>query len=137
MYLNFFKPLFDFLVALLAFLISSPIFLIVWVLLSIANKSNAFYIQSRPGKDACTFKVIKFKTMNDRRDEQGHLLPDEQRLTSIGKFVRKTSMDEIPQLINVIMGDMSLVGPRPLLLEYMSLYDLFCQSRVEILPSQG
>jgi len=112
----------DFIVALVFFTILSPIFLMVMFLLSIANKGNPFFIQVRPGKDEQNFKIIKFKTMNDQKDEMGNLLPDAKRLTKIGSFVRKTSLDEIPQLINIIIGDMSIVGPRPLLLKYLPYY---------------
>ena len=115
MYRHFFKRLFDFVIALIGFIIISPLFLLLWIWLSIANKgAGAFFLQERPGKDERLFKVIKFKTMTDERDSDGNLLPDAVRLTRIGKFVRSTSLDEIPQLLNVIKGDMSLVGPRPL-----------------------
>jgi lipopolysaccharide/colanic/teichoic acid biosynthesis glycosyltransferase len=103
-------------------------------LLSIANKGKPFFFQPRPGKNSKIFKVIKFKTMTDQKDALGNLLPDEQRLTPIGNFVRKTSLDEIPQLINVIKGDMSLVGPRPLLVEYLPLYNQTQQRRHEVKP---
>lgn len=122
MYKMFFKRLFDFLIAFSAFIILSPLFLLVTILLIIANKGKAFFLQSRPGKNEKIFRVIKFKTMNDAMDKHGNLLPDEKRLTGLGQFVRKTSLDEIPQLLNVIMGDMSLIGPRPLLVEYLPLY---------------
>lgn len=122
MYKIFFKRLFDFLIAFSAFIVLSPLFLLVTILLIIANKGKAFFLQSRPGKNEKIFRVIKFKTMNDALDKQGNLLPDEKRLTGLGQFVRKTSLDEIPQLLNVIKGDMSLIGPRPLLVEYLPLY---------------
>ena len=122
MYRSFFKPLLDFLIAFTGFIILLPLFLLVWLILLIANNGKAFFIQLRPGKNKKLFKVIKFKTMNDKKDKNGRLLPDEKRLTDIGKFIRKTSLDEIPQLLNVIKGDMSLVGPRPLLVEYLPLY---------------
>ncbi len=112
----------DFIVALVFFTVLSPIFLMVMFLLSIANKGNPFFVQVRPGKDEQNFKIIKFKTMNDQKDEMGNLLPDAKRLTKIGSFVRKTSLDEIPQLINILIGDMSIVGPRPLLLKYLPYY---------------
>jgi lipopolysaccharide/colanic/teichoic acid biosynthesis glycosyltransferase len=117
MYRHFFKPLFDFIIGLLGFIISLPLFMIVIVLLWVVNKGNVFFFQPRPGKNGRIFRVIKFKTMTDERDASGNLLPDAQRLTGVGRFVRSTSLDEIPQLLNVIKGDMSLVGPRPLLME--------------------
>ena len=123
MYKNLLKPLFDFLAALFGLIILSPVFIIVMIGLAIANNGNAFFFQQRPGKNERIFSIIKFKTMNDLRDKSGNLLPDAQRLTNIGKFVRKTSLDELPQLINVLKGEMSLVGPRPLLPEYLSLYN--------------
>jgi len=123
MYKHFFKGLIDFLVALCAFILLSPIFIVVTLLLAIANQGKPFFFQDRPGKNERIFKVIKFKTMNDRKDAQGKLLPDSVRLTPVGKIIRKTSLDEIPQLINVIKGDMSLVGPRPLRVHYLPLYN--------------
>jgi lipopolysaccharide/colanic/teichoic acid biosynthesis glycosyltransferase len=108
--------------------------LIVTILLAIANNGKPFFFQPRPGKNERIFKVIKFKTMNDRRDKNGELLPDADRLTSVGKFVRKTSLDEIPQLINVIKGDMSLVGPRPLLVDYLPLYNAEQKRRHNVRP---
>jgi lipopolysaccharide/colanic/teichoic acid biosynthesis glycosyltransferase len=122
-YTVFFKPLADFVVALTVFVILSPVFVIVVCWLTIANSGKPFFFQRRPGKNEKIFKVIKFKTMNDRKDKQGNLLPDADRLTPIGRFVRKTSLDEVPQLLNVIKGDMSIVGPRPLLEEYLPLYN--------------
>lgn len=113
----------DVCVALIALLLLSPIMLMLTFLLWIANDGKPFFFQARPGKKGKLFKVIKFKTMNDKRAANGELLPDEARLTTVGRFVRKTSMDEIPQLINVLKGDMSLVGPRPLLVEYLPLYN--------------
>ncbi|UII24850.1 sugar transferase [Fulvivirga maritima] len=123
MYKQFLKPLADRLVALIAFICLFPVFAIVTLLLIVANKGDAFFTQARPGYKNRIFKVIKFKTMTDERDTDGNLLPDKDRLTAVGSFVRKTSLDEIPQLINVIKGDMSFVGPRPLLVEYLELYD--------------
>lgn len=123
MYKNIFKSIIDFTLSFLGFIIISPIFLLLWIWLSIANKgAGALFFQERPGKDEKIFKVIKFKTMNDRKDASGKLLPDAQRLTKVGKFVRSTSLDEIPQLLNVIKGDMSLIGPRPLLVRYLPYY---------------
>lgn len=113
----------DFVLSLMGFIALSPIFLFVMVGLLIANNGKAFFFQLRPGKEDKIFKIIKFKTMNDRKDEKGNLLSDADRITKIGAFVRKTSLDEIPQLLNVIKGDMSLVGPRPLLPEYLPLYN--------------
>ena len=112
MYLTTLKPTLDFLLSLIALLILSPLFLLIPLLLIIANSGQPFFTQVRPGKNARLFKVIKFKTMNDKRDKAGNLLPDAMRLTPVGKFIRKTSLDEIPQLINVIKGDMSLSGSR-------------------------
>jgi lipopolysaccharide/colanic/teichoic acid biosynthesis glycosyltransferase len=116
------------------FIVLLPVFLVVVVLLTIANSGNPFFFQLRPGKNEKIFRVIKFKTMNDRTDANGELLSDEKRLTSIGKFVRKTSLDEIPQLLNVIKGDMSIVGPRPLLVEYLPLYDDRQKHRHDVKP---
>ena len=130
-----FKRTFDFIASTIGFIIISPIFLLVWIWLSIANKgAGAFFFQERPGKNEKIFKVIKFKTMNDRKDASGNLLPDAQRLTKVGKFVRSTSLDEIPQLLNVIKGDMSLIGPRPLLVQYLPLYDETQRRRHEVRP---
>jgi len=135
MYRHFFKRFFDFSLALLGLIIISPLFLLLWIWLYIANKgAGAFFVQERPGKDEKIFKVIKFKTMNDRRDENGILLPDSERLTTIGRWIRSLSLDEIPQLINVLKGDMSLVGPRPLLVQYLPLYNETQRRRHEVRP---
>ena len=134
MYRNFFKPLFDIIISLIAFLILAPVFLVVVVVLSISNQGKAFFFQLRPGKHGKIFKVIKFKTMNDKMDNEGNLFPDAKRLTTVGKFIRKTSLDEIPQLLNVIKGDMSLIGPRPLLVEYLPLYNDCQKRRHEVKP---
>lgn len=134
LYRNFFKRVIDLSVALVAFLILSPLFLLIILLLLIANKGKPLFFQDRPGKYGRIFKVIKFKTMTDFRDSAGKLLPDSERLTAIGKFIRKTSLDEVPQLLNVIKGDMSLVGPRPLLVEYMPLYNEEQSHRHDVLP---
>jgi undecaprenyl phosphate N,N'-diacetylbacillosamine 1-phosphate transferase len=135
MYNSFLKRLLDFLLALMGFIIISPIFLLIWIWLTISNKgAGAFFFQERPGKNENIFRVIKFKTMNDRKDASGNLLPDAQRLTKVGKFVRSTSLDEIPQLINVIKGDMSLIGPRPLLVQYLPLYNETQRRRHEVRP---
>jgi undecaprenyl phosphate N,N'-diacetylbacillosamine 1-phosphate transferase len=122
MYKFFFKCLFDFSFAFFGLLFLSPIFIMGIVGLSIANNGKPFFYQKRPGKNEKLFNIIKFKTMNDNKDANGNLLTDAERLTKIGKFVRKTSLDEIPQLINVLIGNMSLIGPRPLLPEYLPLY---------------
>ena len=122
-YVNVIKPLADFMVAFLVFLVLSPVFIIVVLFLLFANSGKPFFLQRRPGKNGKIFKVIKFKTMNDRKDKNGDLLPDADRLTAVGSFVRKTSLDELPQMLNVIKGVMSIVGPRPLLVEYLPLYN--------------
>ncbi len=134
MYKNVFKPFFDFIVSLLCLIIFSPIFIIILVILSYFNNGQPFFYQIRPGKRGKLFKVIKFKTMNDKKDDQGNLLSDEKRLTNLGKFVRKTSLDELPQLINVLKGDMSLIGPRPLLPEYLTLYNPIQRKRHDVKP---
>ena len=134
MYKALFKPIIDFSISLIAFLILLPILIVITVILTIAHTGYPFFIQTRPGKHGKLFKIIKFKTMNDKRDSNGNLLQDEIRLTSIGKFVRKTSLDELPQLLNVIKGDMSLIGPRPLLTEYLPLYNDFQNRRHEVKP---
>lgn len=134
MYRLFFKRFLDFFAALFGFLILSPLFVIVAIGLFFANQGKPFFFQLRPGKNGKIFKIVKFKTMNDKKDAQGELLPDAQRLTKIGSFVRKTSLDEIPQLLNVIKGDMSLIGPRPLLPQYLSLYSDFQNRRHEVKP---
>ena len=123
MYKNFIKPTLDFCFALMALLFLSPFLLFFILSLTVVNKGRPFFIQKRPGKNGKIFKIIKFKTMTDERDVEGNLLPDSERLTVIGKLVRKTSVDEMPQLLNVLKGDMSLIGPRPLLPEYLDLYN--------------
>lgn len=122
MYKDFFKRIIDFTAAFFGLIILSPVFLVVTVCLYFANSGKPFFFQPRPGKNERIFKIIKFKTMNDNKDAGGKLLPDSKRLTKTGAFVRKTSLDEIPQLINVIKGDMSLIGPRPLLVQYLPCY---------------
>lgn len=134
MYQKFFKQLIDFLLSFIGLIVLLPIFLGVMICLLVSNNGKPFFLQARPGKNNRIFRVIKFKTMNDKRDEQGRLLPDAERLTRIGSFVRRTSLDEIPQLINVLKGDMSLVGPRPLLVSYLELYDEFEKRRHEVKP---
>lgn len=133
-YRNFIKHLIDRFIAVIGFLVLSPVFLIVCIGLIIVNRGSVFFLQKRPGRNSRIFHVIKFKTMNDRTDANGVLLPDSVRLTKLGLFIRKTSLDEIPQLLNVIKGDMSLVGPRPLLVEYLPLYNKFQARRHEVLP---
>ena len=135
MYKHFLKRVFDFLIALVALLLIGWCLIIITIWLHFANKgAGAFFTQDRPGKDAKIFKVIKFKTMTDERDAEGKLLPDEKRLTKVGRFVRSTSIDELPQLINVLKGDMALIGPRPLMPEYLPLYSQEQARRHEVRP---
>lgn len=135
MYKKFFKRFLDFWISLIALICISPILLVVTIWLHFANKgAGAFFLQERPGKDGKIFKVIKFKTMTDERDAEGNLLPDEIRLTKVGNFVRSTSLDELPQLMNVLKGDMALIGPRPLLPEYLPLYSKEQARRHEVCP---
>src|SRR5688572_6581001 len=117
LYRNYLKRFFDFTVSLIAFCLLLPVFIVITAFLFIANGGSPFFVQPRPGKNGRIFRLVKFKTMNDKKDAGGNLLPDVERLTGVGKFIRKTSLDEIPQLINVIKGEMSLIGPRPLLVE--------------------
>lgn len=135
MYRRFFKRLFDIIISFTALVCLSPILVVVTIWLHFANKgAGAFFLQERPGKNAKIFKIIKYKTMTDERDENGQLLPDAARLTKVGRFVRSTSIDELPQLINVLKGDMSLIGPRPLLPEYLPYYTSREQLRHTIRP---
>lgn len=134
MYKNVIKPFFDFTSSFVGLLVFMPLFLAIYILLKFANKGDAFFFQDRPGKNGKIFKIIKFKTMSDARDSNGELLPDAERLTRIGSFVRKSSLDEIPQLVNVLKGDMSLIGPRPLLTNYLHLYNDFQNRRHEVKP---
>ncbi|MDO4763985.1 MAG: sugar transferase [Flavobacteriaceae bacterium] len=134
MYYHYAKPILDFILALLAFIFFFPLFTIITIGLFFANDRKVFFVQKRLGKDAKLFTIIKFKTMNDKKDDAGNLLPDEKRLTSIGKFLRATSLDELPQLINVLKGEMSLIGPRPLLPFYWDLYNDFQKRRNEVKP---
>lgn len=134
MYKHFFKRFFDFFIALIGLIVLSPIYIPVMIGLYFANQGKAFFFQARPGKDEKIFKIIKFKTMNDKKDTNGNLLSDAERLTPIGAMVRKTSLDEIPQLINVLKGDMSLIGPRPLLPQYLPLYNIEQKRRHEVRP---
>lgn len=135
MYKHFFKRFFDFWISLTALLVLSPILIVITLWLTIANKgAGAFFTQERPGKDAKIFKVIKFKSMTDERDAEGKLLPNEKRLTKVGKFIRNYSIDELPQLINVLKGDMALIGPRPLMIRYLELYSPEQARRHEVRP---
>ncbi|WP_309872382.1 sugar transferase [Chryseobacterium sediminis] len=134
MYRVFVKRVFDFILALTGLLIISPVFIVFFIALAIANEGKPFFLQRRPGKNGKIFTIIKFKTMNDKTDSEGNLLSDAERLTAVGSFVRKTSIDEIPQLINVLIGDMALIGPRPLLVQYLSLYDEHQARRHEVRP---
>ena len=135
MYKHFFKRVFDFFISLIALLLIGWFLIIVAIWLHFANKgAGAFFFQERPGKDAKIFKVIKFKTMTDEKDADGKLLPDAQRLTKVGKFIRSTSIDELPQLINVLKGDMALIGPRPLRVHYLPLYSPDQARRHEVRP---
>lgn len=134
MYSRFFKRVIDFLVSLIALLVLSPIILTLTVLLAWANNGKPFFFQKRPGKNEKIFTIIKFKTMNDKKDAQGNLLPDMERITKVGKFVRGASLDELLQLINVLKGDMSIVGPRPLLVAYLPLYNSEQAKRHNVKP---
>jgi lipopolysaccharide/colanic/teichoic acid biosynthesis glycosyltransferase len=134
MYINNIKPFLDFTSSLIGIILLSPLFIVITVLLFISNNGKPFFFQLRPGKNGKIFKIIKFKTMNDKRDSQGNLLPDSERLTKIGNLVRKTSLDEIPQLLNVLKGEMTVVGPRPLLTNYLHLYTNFQNRRHEVKP---
>ena len=135
MYKHYCKRFLDFWISLIVLVCISPILLVITIWLYFANKgAGVFFFQERPGRDGRIFKVIKFKTMTDERDENGELLPDEVRLTKVGKFVRSTSIDELPQLINVLKGDMALIGPRPLLVQYLPLYSQEQARRHEVRP---
>jgi undecaprenyl phosphate N,N'-diacetylbacillosamine 1-phosphate transferase len=133
-YTKYIKRIIDFTVSLFGFIVISPIFVVITICLFFANQGKPFFIQKRPGKNGEIFSIIKFKTMNDKKDNNGQLLSDAERLTKVGNFVRKTSLDEIPQLMNVIKGDMSLIGPRPLLTHYLHLYNDFQNRRHEVKP---
>ena len=134
MYKKYLKRLIDFLIALIGLICLSPVFVVVTICLYFANQGKPFFFQSRPGLNEKIFKIIKFKTMNDRKDADGNLLPDADRLTPVGAFVRKTSLDEIPQLINVLKGDMAIIGPRPLLSQYLPLYNEEQKRRHQVRP---
>ncbi len=134
MYRLLFKTIIDFCVSLTVLILFLPIIFGATVFLFVANQGKPFFFQTRPGKNEKLFQIVKFKTMNDKRDSDGNLLPDVQRLTKIGEFIRKTSLDELPQLLNVLKGDMSLIGPRPLLPEYLPLYSEPQRRRHEVKP---
>lgn len=134
MYKTLIKPFFDFIFAFIGILLLSPILIVATIALFIANQGKPFFLQPRPGKNGTIFTIIKFKTMNDKKDAAGNLLSDAERLTKIGALVRKTSLDEIPQLFNVLKGDMSIIGPRPLLVEYLSLYNETQKRRHHVKP---
>ncbi len=134
MYTGFFKRIFDILFATIILLVLSPLFVVVWLLLLAANNGSAFFYQLRPGKDEKIFKIVKFKSMNDRKGADGKLLPDHERITKVGNFVRKSSLDELPQLWNVLKGDMSLIGPRPLLVAYLPRYSKEQRKRHKVRP---
>jgi lipopolysaccharide/colanic/teichoic acid biosynthesis glycosyltransferase len=133
-YKNYIKRILDFLLSVTGLLMLLPILVVIAVILAIDFKGTPFFTQKRPGKNEKIFSVLKFKTMNDRKDEKGNLLPDTDRLTSLGIFIRKTSIDELPQLINVLTGDMSLIGPRPLLVRYLPFYTKEEQIRFTVRP---
>ncbi|WP_396166574.1 sugar transferase [Flavobacterium sp.] len=134
MYLNNIKPFLDFLSSIIGIILLFPLFIVITALLYIVNNGKPFFFQLRPGKNGKIFKIVKFKTMNDKRDSKGALLPDSERLTPVGNFIRKTSLDEIPQLLNVVKGEMSIIGPRPLLTNYLHLYNDFQNRRHEVKP---
>lgn len=134
MYKNFIKGFLDFTAAFIGLILLSPLFILITLFLYFANQGHPFFIQARPGKNGAIFHIVKFKTMNDKKDKDGKLLPDADRLTTIGALVRKTSLDEIPQLLNVLKGDMSIIGPRPLLTHYLHLYNDFQNRRHEVKP---
>lgn len=134
MYRNFFKRIFDFLLSLTVFLLLFPVLLLLVAAGTVKMGGNPFFVQERPGKDGKIFKLVKFKSMNNKKDENGNLLPDETRLTSYGKFIRNTSLDELPELINILKGDMAIVGPRPLLVRYLTRYNKTQARRHEVRP---
>ena len=134
MYKNYIKRILDFILSFSLLLLFSPVIVIVGIVLSIQNQGTPFFVQERPGKNERKFSIIKFKTMTDDKDKRGELLPDNERLTKLGSFIRKVSIDELPQLLNVLMGDMSLVGPRPLLFKYLPLYSIEQKRRHDVKP---
>lgn len=138
MYRSLFKRFFDIIFSMFGLIVASPVLLLVTIWLTFANKgAGVFFTQERPGKDTKVFKLIKFKTMTNERDENGNLLPDRERITNIGAFLRSTSMDELPQLLNIIKGDMSFIGPRPLLVQYLPLYNKEQARRHEVRPGMS
>ncbi len=134
MYTFFIKRILDFSISLILLILISPLFIVLIIFLAIANSGKPFFVQRRPGKDEKIFSILKFKTMNDKRDAHGNLLEDKDRITKVGAFVRKTSLDEIPQLINVVKGDMSIIGPRPLIIEYLPIYNSIQKKRHNVKP---
>lgn len=134
MYKHFFKPLFDFVLSGLALIVLSPFFLLFTPIVAIAMKGNPFFVQKRPGKNGRIFSMIKYRTMTNAKDKDGNLLPDEDRLTGFGKLMRKLSIDELPEIFNIFIGDMSIVGPRPLLVQYLPLYNETQARRHEVRP---
>ncbi|SDE76265.1 Sugar transferase involved in LPS biosynthesis (colanic, teichoic acid) [Pricia antarctica] len=134
MYKRFIKRTLDIILSFIILVVCSPILIVTYILLTIANKGEAFFVQKRPGKHGIIFKILKFKSMNDKKGADGQLLPDSERITKVGQFVRKTSLDEIPQLFNVLKGDMSLIGPRPLLIQYLPLYSVEQAKRHNVRP---
>lgn len=134
MYIRFFKPLFDYFIAIILLVLLSPLLFCISILLFFTNNGKIFFFQERPGLNEKTFKLYKFKTMNDKKDEFGNYLPDSERITKIGRIIRKLSMDELLQFVNILKGDMSLIGPRPLLVEYLSLYNNFQKQRHNVKP---
>jgi undecaprenyl phosphate N,N'-diacetylbacillosamine 1-phosphate transferase len=134
LYVSFFKPLIDRVVALILIFVFSPLLILTFIILCFSFRGNCFFIQKRPGLNKKIFKVLKFKTMNDDRDDKGRLLPDSKRLTKVGRFIRSTSIDELPQLFNILNGDMSLIGPRPLLTRYLDRYTIEQARRHEVRP---
>ncbi len=134
MYQNCFKRIIDFLISIIGLVVLFPLLIVISIFLFFANSGSPFFFQNRPGKDGVVFKIVKFKTMNDKKDKDGNLCSDEIRLTKIGSFIRKTSLDELPQLINVLKGEMSLIGPRPLLTQYLHLYSDYQNRRHAVKP---
>jgi lipopolysaccharide/colanic/teichoic acid biosynthesis glycosyltransferase len=134
MYRKFFKRFFDIIFSIIILIVASPVLIIVSIMLFIANRGNIFFIQARPGLNEKIFHIVKFRTMNERRNKNGELLPDNDRITCVGKFIRKSSLDELPQLINVLKGDLSIIGPRPLLVDYLPLYNDVQRRRHEVRP---
>jgi lipopolysaccharide/colanic/teichoic acid biosynthesis glycosyltransferase len=134
MYKNYLKNTIDFILAIVAFVMLSPLFIVVCLLLFVANRGSVFFNQTRPGLNEKPFRIIKFKTMNDRKDSEGNLFSDAIRLTKVGRWIRRLSLDEIPQSLNVVKGDMSLIGPRPLLMEYLPLYSAEQKKRHNVRP---